>query len=172
MPVSWSEAEKIHWILGSAQMEKRGNDNSFPTTRVNRPALQYQQPQDEQQQAVNDPRLEWSGDEEAFLFAYHRAGLAWNDIAKLMPGRTAHACESYHREQTATGPAWPQERKNELCKLYVRLKSSMWANIGQMLTMPWEAVEQMHWHLGAEGMAEEPAPQAVLALAPPEPALG
>ncbi|KAG6169021.1 hypothetical protein E4U23_007845 [Claviceps purpurea] len=143
MPVSWSEAEKIHWILGSAQMEKRGNDDSFPTTRVNRPSLQYHQQQDEQQQAVNDPRLEWSGDEEAFLFAYHRAG-----------------------------PAWPQERKNELCKLYVRLKSSMWANIGQMLTMPWEAVEQMHWHLGAEGMAEEPAPQAVLALAPPEPALG
>ncbi|KAG5939418.1 hypothetical protein E4U59_003129 [Claviceps monticola] len=49
MPVPWSEVENSHWILGSAQMEKRRNDDFYPTTRVNRPSLQYQQQQDEQQ---------------------------------------------------------------------------------------------------------------------------
>ncbi|KAG6284396.1 hypothetical protein E4U09_007916 [Claviceps aff. purpurea] len=137
MPVLWWQAEKIHWILGKAQMEKRGSDDTFPTIRVDLPP-----PEVGQQREFNNPGSGWSGDEETALFSYKR--------------------------QIATGPAWPQERKNAICKQYQRLKSSMWANIGEDMMVPWQAAEHMHWRLGPESIAERTGAaltyQAILAF--------
>ncbi|KAG5914188.1 hypothetical protein E4U61_006021 [Claviceps capensis] len=133
LAVSWSEAEIIHWIIVKAQMAKRGSDDSFRTTRVNTPPFQLvdtlvrarrqqqdQQQQQQQQQGFKKPKLEWSGEEEAFLFAYQRSGMGWETISRLLPGRTATGCRNYHWIQSQTGPTWSQERKNKLCKLYER----------------------------------------------------
>ncbi|KAG5921147.1 hypothetical protein E4U61_007080 [Claviceps capensis] len=45
IPVLWWQAENIHWILGKAQMEKRGSDDSFPTIRVDLPPPEVSQQQ-------------------------------------------------------------------------------------------------------------------------------
>lgn len=44
----------------------------------------------------------------------------------------------------------------------------MWSKIGQELKKPWEEAEEMHWRLGAKGMAKR-AGVANLTLAPLEP---
>ncbi|KAG5959107.1 hypothetical protein E4U56_005086 [Claviceps arundinis] len=159
MAISWSEVEEIHWSLGKAQMTKRGSDDSFSTTRINLTPSEVDDAevqagrQQKQEQETKNPRLEWSGKEEAMLFAYRRAEMSWESISALLPGRTIRSCQTYHRHQCKLVPAWPQERRNELCKLYESLKSSMWSNIGQELKVPWEVAEGLHWHLGAKGMA-------------------
>ncbi|KAG6054274.1 hypothetical protein E4U32_007029 [Claviceps aff. humidiphila group G2b] len=134
MSEGWREVERMHWLLGKEEMRKRGTDDSFPTTRINLPLPQVddarvQAPgqQDEewqyQQLWAALPSSDWSGGEETILFAQRRNGMLWHDIARLLPARsrrTADGCRLHHSEQSATGPAWPQERKNELCKHYER----------------------------------------------------
>ncbi|KAG6057358.1 hypothetical protein E4U32_005235 [Claviceps aff. humidiphila group G2b] len=160
MAISWSEAEEIHWSLGKTQMTKRGSDDSFSTTCINLTPSQVEDAevqarrQQKQEQETKIPRLEWSGKEEAMLFAYKRANMTWESISALLPGRTITSCQKYYCNQRKLGPAWPQERKNELCKLYESLKSSMWSNIGKELKLSWEVAEGLHWHLGARGMAD------------------
>ncbi|KAG6135287.1 hypothetical protein E4U28_005469 [Claviceps purpurea] len=167
MAVPWSEAERIHWIIGKTQMAKRGSDDSFSTTRVDIPPFQLvnaevqarrqqqdQQRQQRQRQGVKQPKLGWSGEEETVLFACTRDKMSWKSISALLPGRTTSSCQEHYQIQCKSGPAWPQERKNKLCKLYESLKSSMWANIGDELNVPWKVAEGMHWRLGAAGMAE------------------
>ncbi|KAG6253341.1 hypothetical protein E4U23_007842 [Claviceps purpurea] len=115
MPVLWWQAEKIHWIIGKAQMEKRGSDDTFPTIRVDLPP-----PEVGQQREFNNTGSGWSGHEETALFS---------------------------------------------C---IRLKSSMWANIGEDMMVPWQAAEHMHWRLGPENIAERTGAaltyQAILAF--------
>ncbi|KAG6169018.1 hypothetical protein E4U11_004868 [Claviceps purpurea] len=163
IPVLWWQAEKIHWIIGKAQMEKRGSDDTFPTIRVDLPP-----PEVGQQREFNNPGSGWSGHEETALFSYTRSGMEWKHISRLLPGRSASSCRSYYDRQVATGPAWPQERKNAICKEYQRLKSSMWANIGEDMMVPWQAAEHMHWRLGPENIAERTGAaltyQAILAF--------
>ncbi|KAG5971212.1 hypothetical protein E4U56_007052 [Claviceps arundinis] len=161
MSIPWIEVERIHWIIGRTQMAKRGIDDSFRTTRVNlTPRQVYEaevqaerQKQDEQQQRATRPDSEWSGDEETLLFAYRRSGLSWEVISRLLPGRTVASCHTHHSEQSATGPVWSQERKNELCKLYESLKLSMWTTIGDELGVPWGHAEFEHWRLGPNLLA-------------------
>ncbi|KAG6282558.1 hypothetical protein E4U09_000565, partial [Claviceps aff. purpurea] len=143
MAVAWSEAERIHWMIGKTQMAERGSYDSFPTTRVNLlppheddAATEVQakrQKQGQQQQEATIPGSEWSGDEETLLFAQGWSNISWDEIAKLLPGRTASTCYTHHSQQSTTGPAWHEESTNKLCQLYVRVKSSMWAKIGEEL---------------------------------------
>ncbi|KAG5971213.1 hypothetical protein E4U56_007053 [Claviceps arundinis] len=166
MSVVWREAERMHWLLGKKQMRKRGTDDSFPTTRINlplplvddarviAPGQQQDEPRQYQQQGATRPTPDWSGDEETFLFAQRRNGMLWYDIARLLPGRTPNGCRIYHSEQSATGPAWTQERKNKLCKRYERLRGMMWAKIGVALNVSWRSVEVIHWRLGEEEIKE------------------
>ncbi|KAG5989201.1 hypothetical protein E4U52_005844 [Claviceps spartinae] len=168
MAISWGEAEKMHWYLGEAQMRKRGSDDSFSTTCINltpsevdeaevkaEKQQQDQQPQQRQEKEAKNPRLEWSGEEEAMLFAYRRADMSWESISALLPGRTISSCKNYYHNSCKLGPAWLPERKNKLCKLYESLKPSMWAKIGQELNVSWEVAERMHWRLGLKRMAEK-----------------
>ncbi|KAG6057356.1 hypothetical protein E4U32_005233 [Claviceps aff. humidiphila group G2b] len=176
LAVPWSEAERIHWIIGKAQIAKRGSDDSFRTNRVNISpfqlvdALVQARRQQQQQQGFKKSKLEWSGEEETFLFACQRSGMGWETISRLLPGRTAKSCHKYHQIQSQTGPTWNQERKNKLCKMYESLKPSMWAKIGEELTVPWEIAEYMHWHLGANFLAKRAGVplrfQAAFRLAP------
>ncbi|KAG6144778.1 hypothetical protein E4U28_001871 [Claviceps purpurea] len=158
MAVPWSEAERIHWIIGKRRMAKRGSDDSFRTTRVHFPSPQVDeaevQAQRQQQQQHKGVGSDWSGDEETILFAYRDAKKSWKTISDHLPWRTVGGCRSHYITQNLTGPAWPQERKNELCKSYESLKRSIWSKIGERLTVRWEVAEDMHWRLGAAEMAE------------------
>ncbi|KAG5971209.1 hypothetical protein E4U56_007049 [Claviceps arundinis] len=166
MSVVWREAERMHWLLGKKQMRKRGTHDSFRTTRINlplpqvddarveAPGQQQDEPRQHQQQGARMPGSNWSGSEEAFLFAYRRSGMLWDDIARLLPERTAKGCHDHYFKQRATGPAWTQERKNDLCKRYERLRQIMWTKIGVVLKVPWQYVEVIHWRLGEEEIKE------------------
>ncbi|CCE30588.1 related to DRPLA protein [Claviceps purpurea 20.1] len=143
MAVAWSEAERIHWMIGKTQMAERGSYDFFPTTRFNllppheddtaTEVRARRQKQGQQQQEAAIPGSAWSEDEETLLFAQRRSKISWDEIAKFLPGRTAASCQSHHSQQSTTGPAWHEERTNKLCQLYVSLKSSMWAKIGEEL---------------------------------------
>ncbi|KAG6188744.1 hypothetical protein E4U27_007023 [Claviceps purpurea] len=178
-----SEVEWIHWDLGKTQMEKRGSDDSFSTIRFDlsppqvddarlQARRQHQDQQQQQQQQQQRANSEWSGHEETSLFAYRRSGMLWEDISKLLSGRTVTSCQAYFYRQAAIGPGWSQERKNKLCKLYDSLKPSMWAKIGEELKVRWEVAEDMHWRLGAVEMAQRAgvplSTQATFRLAPLE----
>ncbi|KAG6024198.1 hypothetical protein E4U40_003437 [Claviceps sp. LM458 group G5] len=155
-------------------MAQRGSDDSFRTTRAHLPSPQVDeaevQAQRQQQQQNKEMGPEWSGDEETVLFAYKDAKKSWETISDHLPGRTANGCRKYHERQSKTGPAWSQERKNELCKLYESLKRSIWSKIGERLTVRWEVAEDMHWRLGAAEMAKRASvplsAQAAFRLAP------
>ncbi|KAG6242755.1 hypothetical protein E4U25_003062 [Claviceps purpurea] len=180
MAVAWSEAERIHWMIGKTQMAERGSYDFFPTTRFNLLPLHEddaatevqasRQKQGQQQQEAAIPGSAWSEDEETLLFAQRRSKISWDEIAKLLPGRTAASCQSHHSQQSTTGPAWHEERTNELCQLYVSLKSRMWAKIGEELKVRWEVAEDMHWRLRGKIMAIRYGvpliSQAALMLAP------
>ncbi|KAG5956071.1 hypothetical protein E4U56_006779 [Claviceps arundinis] len=151
MSVAWNEAERVHWIIGRAQLKKRGTDDSFSATRINIPLppvdeAEVQAPREQQQ--PQEAKIRWSGGEEDILFAYRNAKMSWEQISGHLPGRTAISCETHYFQQNRSGPEWPQERKNQLCKLYERHKPMMWAKIGDVLSIPWESVEDMHWRLG------------------------
>ncbi|KAG5939416.1 hypothetical protein E4U59_003127 [Claviceps monticola] len=185
MAVTWSQAEKIHWKIGKTQMAKRGSDDAFLTIRVDLPPHQVddteaqaqQQQQDQQQDQKQDQqqrqaRPGWSGEEEKFLFTSKRSGMGWKEISDGLPGRTPVGCQGHYAEQIKTGPEWPQERKNELCKVYASLKQSMWSKIGEELQVRWEVAEDLHWRLGSVGMEKRArftlSSQDAVGLAPPK----
>ncbi|KAG6054209.1 hypothetical protein E4U17_003994 [Claviceps sp. LM77 group G4] len=178
MSTTWQEAESMHWRLGEVQMRRRGTDDSFLTTRMNFPLPQVDEAEvealrEQQQPQERKPGSRWSGDEEAILFACRRAKMTWQQISVHLPGRSASSCQVWYQKQNRSGPAWPQERKNQLCKLYKSLKPNMWAKIGDVLDIPWNCVEDVHWHLGAKEMTERAdaalRSQATLGLTPPDP---
>ncbi|KAG5990282.1 hypothetical protein E4U52_004741 [Claviceps spartinae] len=158
MSVAWDEVERMHWIIGRAQLRKRGTDDSFSATRINIPPpppvdeAEVQAPREQPQ--PQETKMRWSGGEEDILFAYRDAKMSWEQISSHLPGRTARSCEAHYFQQTRSGPEWPQERKNQLCKLYERLKPIMWAKMGDVLSIPWESVEDMHWRLGEKKIEE------------------
>ncbi|CCE30587.1 related to DRPLA protein [Claviceps purpurea 20.1] len=169
----WTEAERMHWHLGKAQLKKRGTDDSFRTTPVNvdnlplpqvddsqvqAPIQQQDQQQQQQQQVASRMGLPWSGDEEGILFACRDAKMSWNQISDRLPGRNPRSCQRQH-SLLARGPAWSQERKNKLCKLYESLKPTMWAKIGDQLHIPWQTVEDMHWCLEPRNITSSSVPR-------------
>ncbi|KAG6096598.1 hypothetical protein E4U30_001404 [Claviceps sp. LM220 group G6] len=123
----------------------------------------------------------WTEEEDKLLLTLKEAGVKkWQEISESL-GRTSYACQSrygkYIEKVSETeklkneGFKWTAEEE----KLLVQLKASdktfkpeMWSKIGQELKKPWEEAEEMHWRLGAEGMAKR-AGVANLTLAPPEP---
>ncbi|KAG5939415.1 hypothetical protein E4U59_003126 [Claviceps monticola] len=160
MSVPWTEAEANHWRLGKAEIARRSRDESFSTACVDLPELhvddaevQSQRQQQDQQQLQ---KIEWSGKEEALLFACKRAGRSWEEIAEYLPERTTTSCKGYYYRLLKRCGGWSPELQNKLCRIYDRLKPEMWTKIGQELLMVWRSAEEMHWHLRA-GVAAERA---------------
>ncbi|KAG5921144.1 hypothetical protein E4U61_007077 [Claviceps capensis] len=173
MSVPWTEAEANHWRLGKAEIARRSRDKSFSTACVDLPQLhvddaevqsqrqqQDQQQQDQQQQDQQQQdqqqlqRTEWSGKEEALLFACKRAGKSWEEIAEYLPERTITSCKGYYYRLLRRCGGWSPEQQNELCRIYERLKPEMWSKIGQELLVVWRSAEEMHWRLRAGVTAE------------------
>ncbi|KAG6108850.1 hypothetical protein E4U14_003453 [Claviceps sp. LM454 group G7] len=115
---------------------------------------------------LKNERRKWTAEEEKLLFQLRAADKTWQEISDHLPGRTVNSCMNHCGDVLRRG--WSHEEENKLARLYERFKPEMWSKIGQELKKPWEEAEEMHWRLGAEGMAKR-AGVANLTLAPPEP---
>lgn len=133
MSVDWKVAEINHWRIGKADMARRAGKEFLDEVRVDLPQLdaknyevqvrrheQYQQCQHQQSQQQGARNPLWSGGEEAFLLAKHRAGMKWTDISNRLPGRTRFACASHHHFLLEKCGGWSPELQNKLCKVYER----------------------------------------------------
>ncbi|KAG6242757.1 hypothetical protein E4U25_003064 [Claviceps purpurea] len=142
MSMVWSEAESMHWHLGKTEMWKRGTDDSFRMNRVNFPLPQ-----------VDDAQVQAPRQQQVQRQQVQQQQVQQQQGARRS-GLSSFSCDIDHSKQSAPKPAWPEERKNELCIRYEMLKRNMWAKIGNVLKIPWESAENIHWRLGAEGMAQ------------------
>ncbi|KAI9788999.1 MAG: hypothetical protein M1833_002786 [Piccolia ochrophora] len=95
----------------------------------------------------------WSPEEDALIIDLRGGGMKWEDISKRLPGRSAISCRLHYQNYLERRSEWDEERKNKLARLYERFKQDMWAKIAEEMTLPWRAVEAMHWQLGEHEMA-------------------
>ncbi|KAG6291331.1 hypothetical protein E4U09_003970 [Claviceps aff. purpurea] len=184
---SWTVAELNHWCIGRSEMAKRVGKEflseapdpvyllQLEAKLAKNAEAQVQSQQQDQQQSTRNSF--WSGDEEAILFAKHRANLKWSDISACFPGQTRSegSCRGHHWRLLKRCGGWSPELQNKLCKVYEGLKQEMWIPIGEAMSVSWQTAEELHWEIGKEAMAERagvsliPQPAADLALAPREP---
>ncbi|KAG6312889.1 hypothetical protein E4U44_002991 [Claviceps purpurea] len=110
----------------------------------------------------------WTAAEEKLLFQLKVSDKTWQEISDHLPGRTVNSCRAHYNVVLHRG--WGHEEENKLARLYESRKAEneMSAKIGQELKLPWEEAEEMHWRLGAEGMAKR-AGAANLSPAPRQP---
>ncbi|CCE35388.1 related to DRPLA protein [Claviceps purpurea 20.1] len=112
----------------------------------------------------------WTEEEDKLLFTLKEAvsDKTWQEISDHLPGRTVNSCRAHYNVVLHRG--WGHEEENKLARLYESRKAEneMSAKIGQELKLPWEEAEEMHWRLGAEGMAKR-AGAANLSPAPRQP---
>ncbi|KAG5968448.1 hypothetical protein E4U58_001850 [Claviceps cyperi] len=176
LAIPWREAEALHWQIKSrkAKPAERAGDKSvstvcadLPSPRVHDAEIQANEQQQGQSQQDNKEKT-WSREELEFLMASLKSNMTWEEVSKCLPGRTADSCRIYCAYLRKKGSECSREPQSELHRLYKRFKPEMWAKIGQELKLPWEEAEEMHWRLGAEGMAKR-AGAANLTLVPRDP---
>lgn len=98
-------------------------------------------------------QTKWTLQEDELIIQLRGSGMKWENISKRFPGRSAIACRLHYQNFLERKPAWDEEKKNKLARLYERFKQQMWEPVAKELGMPWRAAEAMHWQLGSEGMA-------------------
>ncbi|KAG5914614.1 hypothetical protein E4U61_005529 [Claviceps capensis] len=175
LAIPWREAEALHWQIKSrkANPMERVGDKSLSAICADLPPSQVHDAEsqaNEQQQCQSQQDItenQWSREELSSLMTCLKSNMTWEETSKCLPGRTADGCRIYCenlREKASKCSSAPQ---SELHRLYQRFKPEMWAKIGQELKLPWEEAEEMHWRLGAEGLAKR-AGAANLAVSPRE----
>ncbi|KAG5958863.1 hypothetical protein E4U56_005266 [Claviceps arundinis] len=171
LAIPWREAEALHWQIRSrmAQPAESAGDKSLsavcadlPPARVHDAELQSN---DQQQDITKET---WSREELKSLMACLKSNMTWEETSRCLPGRTADSCRVYCENLQRKASECSSEPQSKLHRLYQRFKPEMWSKIGQELKKPWEEAEEMHWRLGAKGMAKR-AGVANLTLAPLEP---
>ncbi|EEQ90566.1 hypothetical protein RJZ56_004603 [Blastomyces dermatitidis] len=95
----------------------------------------------------------WSPQEDALITELRGNGLKWEDISKMLPGRSALSCRLHYQNYLERRSEWDEDRKNKLARLYERFKADMWSKIAFEMGIPWRAAEAMHWQLGEHEMA-------------------
>lgn len=106
MSMVWSEAESVHWHLGKTEMWKRGTDDSFRMNRVNFPLPQ-----------VDDAQVQAPRQQQVQRQQVQQQQVQQQQGARRS-GLSSFSCDIDHSKQSAPKPAWPEERKNELCIRY------------------------------------------------------
>lgn len=91
----------------------------------------------------------WEQNEDDLLITLRGSGMKWEDIANMMPGRTAIACRLHYQNYLEHPLSWNTEIKDKLAKLYVRWAAnssrSRWCNTiyswsikhGMLIIGPW-----------------------------------
>ncbi|CAP70528.1 uncharacterized protein PODANS_3_5940, partial [Podospora anserina S mat+] len=97
-------------------------------------------------------KCKWSTEEDNKIINLRGQGNKWDDISKLLPGRSSVSCR-LHYQNYLEQLKRDEERKNEFARKYERLKSEMWTILAKEMPVPWSAAEAMHWKLGKTEMA-------------------
>ncbi|KAG6059820.1 hypothetical protein E4U16_006970 [Claviceps sp. LM84 group G4] len=180
LAIPWREVEALHWQLrsrkakpaesvGEKSLSKVGADLSPPPVHDGDDAeLQANEQQQDQSQQDNTEKT-WSREELKSLMTCIKSNMTWEETSKCLAGRTADSCRIYCENLRKKASECSSEPQSELHRLYQRFKPEMWAKIGQELKLPWEEAEEMHWRLGAEGMAKRAGVANLITLAPREP---
>ncbi|OJD09460.1 hypothetical protein ACJ73_10297 [Blastomyces percursus] len=113
------------------------------------PDVQSDSPQ--ARQISDKKRPKWSSKEDALIIELRQRGMAWGDISKELPGRSALSCRLHYQNYLERRSEWSEDRKTRAS----RFKSEMWAKIAEEMSIPWRAVEAMHWQLGEQEMARQ-----------------
>ncbi|KAK4655840.1 hypothetical protein QC762_305940 [Podospora pseudocomata] len=92
-------------------------------------------------------KCKWSTEEDNKIINLRGQGNEWDDISKLLPGRSSVSCR-LHYQNYLEQPRWDEERKNSFARKYERLKSEMWTIRAKEMQVPWRAAEAMNWKLG------------------------
>ncbi|EDN03760.1 predicted protein [Histoplasma mississippiense (nom. inval.)] len=108
------------------------------------PDVQSDSPQ--ARQISDKKRPKWSPEEDVLIIELRQRGMAWGDISKELPGRSALSCRLHYQNYLERRSEWSEDRKT-------KSKSQMWAKIAEEMSIPWRAVEAMHWQLGEQEMA-------------------
>lgn len=61
----------------------------------------------------------WSQEEDAVIIDSRGKGMQWNEISKLLPGRSAISCR-LHYQNYLEWPEWDEDKMNQLARLYER----------------------------------------------------
>lgn len=61
----------------------------------------------------------WSQEEDAVIIDSRGKGVQWNEISKLLPGRSATSCR-LHYQNYLERPEWDEDKKDTLARLYER----------------------------------------------------
>lgn len=62
----------------------------------------------------------WSPEEDARIIQLRGDGMKWEDISKLLPGRSAISCRLHYQNYLERRSEWDEDRKNKLARLYER----------------------------------------------------
>ncbi|KAG5940677.1 hypothetical protein E4U59_002302 [Claviceps monticola] len=178
LAIPWRKAEALHWQIKSrkANPAERAGDIAkslsevcadLPLSQVHDAELQAnEQQQCQSQQDITENQ--WSREELSSLMTCLKSKMTWEETSKCLPGRTADSCRIYCENLRKKASQCSSESQSEFHRLYQRFKPEMWAKIGQEMKLPWEEAEEMHWRLGAEGLAKRTG-AANLTVAPREP---
>lgn len=98
-------------------------------------------------------QTKWSPEEDALIIELRGGGMKWDDISKRLYNRSPISCRLHYQNYLEKRSDWDDERKTKLARLYDRLKPEMWAKVAEEMSIPWRAVEAMHWQLGEQEMA-------------------
>ncbi|KAL8779741.1 MAG: hypothetical protein Q9194_001284 [Teloschistes cf. exilis] len=107
----------------------------------------------ELQQRNKKPPKKWSDADSEELVKLRGQNMIWDDIARRFPNRTHTACRLRYQNYMEKQYNWTDEKKEKLARLYANHKHQMWLPIANELNVPWRAVEDQHWMIGQEEMA-------------------
>ena len=62
----------------------------------------------------------WSAEEDRLITVLRGNGMKWEDISKLLQGRTAISCRLRFQNYLERRPKWDEEKMNKLARLYER----------------------------------------------------
>ncbi|OJD20522.1 hypothetical protein ACJ73_08146, partial [Blastomyces percursus] len=73
------------------------------------PDVQSDSPQ--ARQISDKKRSKWSSEEDILIIELRRRGMAWGDISKEFPGRSALSCRLHYQNYLERRSEWSEDRK-------------------------------------------------------------
>ncbi|KAL8750966.1 MAG: hypothetical protein Q9199_006740 [Rusavskia elegans] len=143
--------------FGTASLVARRSSVTGPPTSISIPASSIKRtaltsPQ-ESRHASKKPTRQWSDADSDKLLKLRGSNMKWDEVSRHFPGRTPTACRLRYQNYLEKKHNWNDEKKKSLAVLYERRRQEMWNPIAEDLNIPWRAVEDMHWIIGQEDMA-------------------
>ncbi|KAF8442663.1 hypothetical protein BGX38DRAFT_1048817, partial [Terfezia claveryi] len=96
----------------------------------------------------------WQPEEDELIIKLRSMGKKWDDISKVLPGRSPTSCHLHYQNYIECQLQWDENQKNQLAIIYERFKSEMWVMVAREMKIPWRTTEEIHWVLGEEEIVQ------------------